>query len=202
MSLKRLAILSGAVVLCTAPVISHTSHSVQMDFNTARADRDDAAIRTANVQNMKNREGGDRDALPPASVSRVRPSSLRDLSRRDRNWAERIAESYSVQESSLELERADLRDPYTLTVRPSAETIQLKGTILLNGKTLKPLSNGVIQINLSPYLRQGRQTLQVMGRYRPVEASVEIALIGPSAETTQTIGGNGILNQTILITVQ
>jgi hypothetical protein len=120
----------------------------------------------------------------------------------NKNHAQRMAESYSVQESSLDLDLADLRDPYTLTVRPSAEMLQLKGTIELNGKTLKTLGKGVIQINLSPYLRKGRQKLQVMGSYRPVGASVEIALEGPSAETTQQVGGNGIVNQIILIDVK
>jgi hypothetical protein len=162
MNFKRLAILSGVVALCTAPLLSNTSRSVQRNVN----------------QEMENRESG------------------------DRNRADRMAASYSVQESSLELDLADLRDPHTLTVRPSAETIQLQGTITLNGKTLKPLSNGVLQLNLSPYLRQGRQTLQVIGRYRPVEASVEIVLEGPSAEIAQTVGGNGIVNQKIAIDVK
>jgi hypothetical protein len=35
-----------------------------------------------------------------------------------------------------------------------------------------------------------------------VGASVEIALEGPSAETSQEVGGSGTINQTILIDVK
>jgi hypothetical protein len=200
MSLKRLAIFGGVVALCAAPVISNTSHSVQTHSNVARVDRDRAVVHTTNVQDTEDRaqdrEWGDR--LAPSD----RPSSLRDLFHRAQDRAERMAGSYSVQESSLDLDLVDLREPYTLTVRPSAATLQLQGTIELNGKTLKTLGKGVSTINLSPYLRKGRQKLQVIGRYRPVGTSVEIALEGPSAETTQEVGGSGIINQIILIDVK
>ncbi|WP_404790566.1 hypothetical protein [Altericista sp. CCNU0014] len=187
MSFKRLAILGGVVALCTAPILSHTSASVQTNVNTARVDRDDVAIRTANAQET---ESGDRF------------QSLRDLFRRDSDRGERVAQSYSVQESSFELEQADLRDPYTLTVRPSADARQVRGTIKLDGKPLKTLGKGVVKINLSPYLRKGRQKLQIAGSYRPVGASVEVTLEGPAAEIAQEMGGNGILNQTIAIDVK
>jgi hypothetical protein len=187
MSFKHLAIFGGVVALCTAPILSNTSASVQTNANTARTDRDDAAIRTANVQET---ESGDR--FP----------SLRDLSRRDSNRGDLVAQSYSVQESSLELDRADLQDPHILTVRPSADARQVRGTITLDGKPLKTLGRGTVKIDLSPYLRKGRHKLRVVGSYRPVGASVEISLEGPSAEISQEVGGNGTVNQTIAIDVK
>jgi hypothetical protein len=206
MSLKLLAILGGVVALCTAPVISNTSHSVQTNSNVARVDRDAATIHSTTVQetNDQDMEGGDRFASSQTLSQSDRPSGLRNLLHRSQNLTERIGGSYSVQESSssLNLDLADLRDPYTLTVRPSADAVQLKGTIKLNGKPLKILGKGVVKINLSPYLRKGRHKLQVVGSYRPVGASVEIALEGPSAETSQEVGGSGTINQTILIDVK
>jgi hypothetical protein len=187
MSLKLVAILGGVVALCTTPILFNSSGSVQTNANIDRIDRDGAAIRTANVRAM---ESGDR----------VRP--LRDLARGDLNRGELVAESYSVQESSFELEGADLQDPYTLTVRPSADARQVKGTITLDGKPLKTLSKGTLKLNLSPYLRQGRHKLRITGTYRPVGASVEISLEGPAAQIAQEVGGNGILNQTIAIDVR
>ena len=192
MSIKLLAILSGVVALCAAPMISNTSHSVQINTNSARVARNNAVIETTNRQDgIENRD---------------RPS-LRDRTRRlqprtEPTQPETIATSYSVQETSLDLDIADLRDPYTLTVRPSGGAIELKGTIKLNGKTLKTLSKGTLKLNLSPYLRRGRQKLEIFGTYRPVGASVEIALEGPSAETSQEVGGSGTINQIILINVK
>lgn len=206
MRLKLLAILGGVVALCTAPVLSNTSFSAQTNSNVAHVDRAAAVIYTTTVQETKDQdmESGGRFALFQTLSQSDRPSGLRGLFRRSQNLTERIAGSYSVQESSssLDLDLADLRDPYTLTVRPSADVMQLKGTIKLNGKPLKTLGKGVVKINLSPYLRKGHHKLQVVGSYRPVGASVEIALEGSSAETSQEVGGSGMINQTILIDVE
>jgi hypothetical protein len=186
MSLKLLAILGGVAALCTAPLISNISHSVVFNSNTTRVNQNDAVREITRFQDM---EDGDSSSSPI------------DIPRYNHNRSEQIAESYSVQESSFDLELANLRDPYTLTVRPTGGATQLKGTIKLNGKVLKTLGKGVVKFNLSPYLRKGRQKLEIFGSYRPMGASVQIALEGPSAETTQEVSGNGTINQIIVIDV-
>jgi hypothetical protein len=181
--------LLGAIALGIGPVISCSPvqrHSTRI--NTSRLTQDHGSTVQRNYAESRDETSQmtDLDADQP-QTSLTRMASSR---------------STSVQQSSITLDREDLQDAYTLSIRPSRDATQLIGTIKLNGKTLKALKAGKTQINLSPYLSKGRHKLEITGRYRPLDASVEISLEGPGNETTQEVGGSGIVNQIILINVQ
>jgi hypothetical protein len=186
--LKQWSIFGGTIALGLAqPLVSNASHSVQLKSNSTHVTQSDVII-------SQSKSLQDRERAPQASS----PGSFSEHIPHGTN---RIARSYSVQKTSFGLERKDLRDPYTLTVRPLGGATQLKGTIKLNGRPLKVLGKGGSKLNLSPYLRKGVQRLEIVGSYRPASASVEIAIEGPAAETIQEMGGNGIINQVIQIDV-
>lgn len=178
-------LLLGLTLLGAAIAFSCSPSPAQRHVNTSRLAQDNAFV------SQRHSASTDETSQAPDFLDESAQTS-----------AVLIASNTSVQQTSISLDRQDLQDAYTLSIRPSREATQLTGTIKLNGKTLKPLKTGKTQINLSPYLSKGRHKLEITGRYRPLRATVEISLEGPSTETTQEVGGTGIVNQIIVIDVQ
>jgi hypothetical protein len=103
------------------------------------------------------------------------------------------------QRTTLNLNSADLSSPYILSISTTGS--QLNGEITMDGKVIKQLKNNQTSINLSPYLSKGQQTIEISGNYSPQSASVELEFSGPGRNATQQTSGSGMLNYTLMITV-
>ncbi len=111
--------------------------------------------------------------------------------------------SSSSQSGVLEinLDSANLGQPYILSISATSGT-QLTGQITINGTVVKDLKDNSVEIDVSPLLSKGTQTIKITGNYQSLESSVEIKLSGPGIEVSQQTSGNGIIDQTLIVNVQ
>jgi hypothetical protein len=110
-------------------------------------------------------------------------------------------DSEQVQRTTIELSTTDLKANHVLKVSAPLDT-KLNGKITINGRVVKQFGNQGTAINLSPYLSRGRQTIEVSGRYMPVDSLVELTFSGPETQVSQQTGGDGVVKQTLVIDIR
>jgi hypothetical protein len=107
----------------------------------------------------------------------------------------------NIQMTTLNLQREGLKTPCLLSISPSSSINRLQGQVLLNGKVINRLDSKGVTLNLSSQLKPGSNRLVITGQYTPVDEIVSIHLEGLNTEIDQQTGGNGVLNQTLVIEV-
>ncbi len=105
------------------------------------------------------------------------------------------------QESTINISSANLRRPYTLRVSTATAGARLNGEVRLNGAVVQRLRNNRTEINLSPRLSRGSNTIEISGTYRPASSSVRIEFVGSNTRISQQNQGSGSLNQTLTVNV-
>lgn len=108
--------------------------------------------------------------------------------------------SSQTSEIAITLDSTKVRQPIILSVTPPKGT-QLVGEITVNGEVIEETKNKRVSLNLSRFLRQGKQVIKISGYYKPVESSIKVELLGPGTQISQAVGGNGKLSQTLIIHV-
>ncbi len=106
-----------------------------------------------------------------------------------------------TQLSAVEIDQETLSQPYWLRVGGS-RVRQLRLEISLNGRVIQSLENRQTALNLSPYLKPGKQTLLVTGQYAPREAEIVTELKGQQIQISQQSTGSGLLNQIFIVKVR
>lgn len=112
-----------------------------------------------------------------------------------------IQEKQQLQETAINLSVDELRHPHFLRINPLKSGTQLTGQIKINGKFFQRFDRN-LKINLSPYLTRGKNTIHISGKYRPANNSIQIELIGANNQVSQETGGNGYLNQVLIVEVK
>lgn len=112
------------------------------------------------------------------------------------------AGSSQVQESTVSLNADDLSQPHVLRIFAPQSSSSLSGSVSFNGRVIHSLRGRGTKINLSPYLRRGRNVVKISGYSSPSSASVEVEFSGPGTHINQTSSGTGSLNQRIVLDVQ
>ena len=111
------------------------------------------------------------------------------------------SQSSQSQQTKINLEHAELKQPHLLEI--SADPgVRLTGRVTVNGILVQELRSNRVSINLSPYLRGGRQTVEISGQYRPARASVQVEFSGPNTSITQQTSGSGQLNHVLVFDLQ
>ena len=136
-----------------------------------------------------------------ASNTAMSQISIIQTSSSDSTTVSSQGQSTQVQETAITIESASLAQPYILSLSASQGT-QLTGQITLNGRVIQELKDNQASINLSPLLSTGRQEIKISGNYQPVDSSVKVEFSDSGTQVTQLASGNGILNQTLIISVQ
>lgn len=109
--------------------------------------------------------------------------------------------SYQQQTTGISVNSDALKSPHILSIKTTDNT-QMNGEVSVDGVVIKKILGSQISFNLSPYLKKGTKKVEISGTYKPASSSVEIEFSGPSTNLSQQMGGNGRLNQTIVITVR
>jgi hypothetical protein len=117
----------------------------------------------------------------------------------DRPGLQTVAQS--MQMSTISLQREALKKTFLLSILPSSSITNLQGQVSLNGKVIDRLDRTKNTLNLSSQLKRGTNRLIITGPYLPVDSSVNIHLEGSNTEVNQQTGGNGLLNQMLVIEV-
>jgi hypothetical protein len=113
-----------------------------------------------------------------------------------------FAVSQQIQQTGINLSATELKQPHILTVSTSQPVTQMTGDIKLNGKSIKKLSRNSTRIDLAPSLKIGKNIVAVSGRYSPASTSVKVEFTGPSNHISQQMGGNGSIDQILVLKVQ
>jgi hypothetical protein len=113
-----------------------------------------------------------------------------------------IAISKQTQETTINLDSNELKQPQMLSISSSQTLTQMTGDIKVNGKSIKKLSRNSTQINLAPSLKLGKNIVVVSGRYSPANISVKFEFITPNNHVSQQVAGSGYINQILVIKVQ
>lgn len=120
-----------------------------------------------------------------------------------------INRSYSIsqhtstsqsQTTAVSLDSTQLRSPHVLRISAPVGT-NLSGRVVVNGKVINQFGKQGVSINLSPYLSRGSLTVEIIGRYTPVQSQVRVSFSGPETQVNQQSGGNGVLRQTLVFDV-
>ncbi len=131
-------------------------------------------------------------SIVTVAVPAAQSLSLKDL---EFDRGIKLAQSYSsqTQETQLNIDFADLASPHRLEIAAPSGA-RLSGEVLLNGVLFKRLSGQQLQVNLAPYLKTGRNVVQVTGNYYPASASVQMTLDGPGVSLSNQTSGSGNLS--------
>jgi hypothetical protein len=113
-----------------------------------------------------------------------------------------IAISQQTQQTTINLDANELKQPQMLSISSSQALTQITGDIKVNGKSIKKLSRNSTQINLAPSLKLGRNVVVVSGRYSPASTSVKFEFVTPNNRVSQQVAGSGRINQVLVIKVQ
>ena len=108
----------------------------------------------------------------------------------------------SLQMSTINLQRQGLKTPCLLSILPSSSITRLQGQIVLNGKVIDQLKLTGTTLNLSSQLKTGTNRLVITGQYTPVDETVNIHLEGLNTQVNQQTGGNGVLNQALVLEIK
>lgn len=137
-----------------------------------------------------------------SSTSQTSSSDSSDSSGTQQSFttSQNTSDSSGTQHNSFNLNAANLSQPHILSIKTSGN--QLTGQITVNGKLIKRLNKNSENINISPFLSVGEQTVKISARYAPASSSVNVGLSGPGTNVLQQNSGNGILNYTMDVTVR
>jgi hypothetical protein len=110
--------------------------------------------------------------------------------------------SQQLQETRINLNSVDLKQPNLLNINLSQSTRYMTGEVKLNGKLIKKLSQNSAQVDLAPALKRGSNRVTVFGKYSPASASISLDFSGPHNQISQQMAGSGLIQVVLLIEVQ
>lgn len=206
MKIKNLALASFcAALLAAACTIVLAQVSVQTDESSVEINGDGVSVESGNNRvNVRNSDEWDNTDNWDTPRTPRQPRTQRNTvqPQQDRNPSRNQGISIiQTQESTINISSNNLRKPNTLIISGTTPGTQLNGDVRVNGVVVQRLRNNRTQINLSPRLSKGSNTIEISGGYRPTTSSVQILLSGPNTRISQQTQGNGILNQTLIVNV-
>ncbi|WP_310429236.1 hypothetical protein [Chamaesiphon sp. VAR_48_metabat_135_sub] len=110
------------------------------------------------------------------------------------------SDSEQVQSTTISLDRADLRQPHLLRVRGSGnmERVDVK----INGRLVKSIVNGSIELDLAPMMKVGSYQVEISGTSPRLEDTISLTFTGTNTNISQQSSGSGIIKQILVIDVQ
>jgi len=205
MKIKILAFASlFAALLASACTIVLAQVSVQTDESSVEINGDGVSVESGNNRvNVRNSDEWDNTDNWDIPRTPRQPRTQRNTvqPQQNRNPSRNQGISIQTQESTINISSNNLRKPNTLIISGTTPGTQLNGDVRINGVVVQRLRNNRTQINLSPRLSRGNNTIEISGGYSPTSSSVQILFSGPNTRISQETEGNGILNQTLIVNV-
>jgi hypothetical protein len=105
-----------------------------------------------------------------------------------------------VQSTTISLDRADLRQPHILRVQGSPNMQRV--TVKINGRLVKSIVNGSIELNLAPLMTVGSYQIEISGTSPRSDDPISLTFTGKNSNITQQSSGTGIIKQILVINVR
>ncbi len=105
----------------------------------------------------------------------------------------------SCQQASINVDSKNLGLPYILNIKISGT--QLTGQVKVNGRIIKQFNSNNNQLNLSPFLSIGKNTIEILAPYSPSLTFMRVELLGPDTRVFQQTSGTGVLSHTLIVIV-
>lgn len=110
------------------------------------------------------------------------------------------ADSEQVQSTTISLDRADLSQPHILRVHGSPNMQRV--TVTINGRLVKSIANGSIELNLAPMMTAGSYEVEISGTSPRSDDTISLTFAGKNSSITQQSSGTGTIKQMLVINVR
>jgi hypothetical protein len=105
-----------------------------------------------------------------------------------------------VQSTTISLDRADLSQPHILRVQGSGNMQRVD--VKINGRLVKSIANGSIELDLAPMMKVGSYQVEISGTSRRAEDTISLTFTGINTNINQQSSGFGIVKQLLVIDVR
>jgi hypothetical protein len=105
-----------------------------------------------------------------------------------------------AQSTTISLDRADLRQPQMLRVQGSGKMERID--VKINGKLVRSIANGSIELDLAPMMTVGSYQVEISGTSPRSDDTISLTFTGTNTNVTQQSSGSGIVKQLLVINVQ
>jgi hypothetical protein len=107
--------------------------------------------------------------------------------------------------SKISFNRADLSKPHILRVYGMfdnklvpLERVEVK----MNGKVIKSIANGSLEIDLAPLLKAGSYAIDVSGKSEQMDTVISLYFVGKNVNVNQQSSGTGKIDRQLIINVR
>jgi hypothetical protein len=107
--------------------------------------------------------------------------------------------------SKISFNRTDLRTPHLLRVYGMLDNnlVPLESVeVKINGKVVKTIANGSLEIDLAPLLKAGRYAVNISGKSEQADTAISLYFVGKNVKMNQQSSGTGKIDRQLIINVR
>jgi hypothetical protein len=114
-------------------------------------------------------------------------------------------DSDGVAMSTISFNRADLSKPQILRVYGMLDNSLVpleRVEVKINGKIIKTIAGGSLEMNLAPMMTAGRYEINVSGKSAKLDTAISLYFIGTHVKVDRKSSGTGKIEQKLIINVR
>jgi hypothetical protein len=107
--------------------------------------------------------------------------------------------------SKVGFDRADLSTPHILRVYGMLnnklvplERVEVK----MNGKVVRSIANGSLEMDLAPMMKAGRYQVNVSGKSEKLDTAISLYFVGKNVNVNQQSAGTGKIDRQLIINIR
>jgi hypothetical protein len=107
--------------------------------------------------------------------------------------------------SKISFNRADLLKPHMLRVYGMLDNNLVpmeRVEVKMNGKVVKTIANGSLELDLAPMMKAGRYVVDVAGKSSKLDTAISLYFVGTHVKVNQQSSGTGKIDRQLIITVR
>jgi hypothetical protein len=107
--------------------------------------------------------------------------------------------------STISFNRVDLRKPHILRVYGMLDNqlVPLERVeVKINGKVVKTIANGSLELDLAPLMKAGRYDVKVAGKSKQIDTAISLLFVGKNVNINQQSSGTGKIDRQLIINIR
>ncbi len=188
-----------ALFTCLAALIAGATQAqsqmlIQVDDHGIRVESE-GGLSLESVRSRSRLERGthlerSRFGFPPFPLERLNLLSQSTYSGR----SPRVTESQTQETTGITVDSDEL----ALEVRGDRGTY-IRAEITIDGRVVETIRGNYTAIDLSSYLKRGKNEIEITGSYTPAKSTIYVELTGDQNTVMQETSGTGRINQTLIL---